>query len=104
MNLDMPTLYNLVAVSGGIACVVEGVKRAARLALGRAGVVVAPELERLALRALGAGLGVAAVGWGWGWGVVEVSVGVLAGAASEVVYRWLLARLPDLLARVTGAR
>lgn len=104
MTLDLTTLAHLVAVSGAVAVVVEGIKRLARLVLVRARVGVAAEVERLGLRALGVGLGVAAVGTGWGWGVVEVSVGLLAGAASEVVYRWLLARLPDLLARVTGAR
>ena len=101
MTLDLATLGQLVAVSGGVAVVVEGAKRAARLAVARLGITVAPELERLAVRALGVGLGVVAVGLGWGWDVVAVSVGLLAGAASEVVYRWLLSRLPDLLARVS---
>lgn len=102
MTLDAQTLTALVCISAAVAVLVEGAKRSARAVLARAGVVVHVELERLAVRALGCGLGVAAVCAWLGVGVVEASVGLLAGAASEVVYRWLLSRLPDVLARVGG--
>jgi hypothetical protein len=100
LALDAPTLTGLVAVSGAVAVLVEGAKRAGRAVVHRAGVEVHPEAERLTLRGLGCILGVAAVCCWLGVGVVEASVGLLAGAASEVVYRWLLSRLPDVLARV----
>jgi hypothetical protein len=100
VTIDAPTLTGLVAISGAVAVVVEGVKRAGRAVAHRAGVEVHPDAERFALRSLGCALGVAAVCCWLGVGVVEASVGVLAGAASEVVYRWLLSRLPNLLARV----
>lgn len=99
MTLDLATLTQIVAISGAVAVVVESAKRFIRTWR------TPPEaVERVYLRGLSLALGVGAVGWGWGWDVVPLSVGLLAGAASEVVYRWLLARLPDLLARVTGAR
>lgn len=100
MTLDAQTLTALVAVSGAVAVLVEGAKRAGRAVAHRAGVELHPDAERFALRALGCLLGVAAVCSWLGVGVVEASVGLLAGAASEVVYRWLLSRLPDVLARV----
>jgi hypothetical protein len=97
MTLDLATLAELVAVSGGVAVCVEAVKTLIRTA-------TTPDesVERVYLRGLGLLLGVALVGLGWGWGVVEVSVGLLAGAASEVVYRWLIAELPALLERLRG--
>jgi hypothetical protein len=95
MTLDLATLAELVAVSGGVAVAVESVKT-----LIRTFTLPDESLERIYLRGLGLLLGVALVGIGWGWGVVEVCVGMLAGAASEVVYRWLIAELPALLERL----
>jgi hypothetical protein len=97
VTLDLATLTQLVAVSGGVAVVVGAAKGAVRT-------WATPDerLERAYLRGLSLVLGVAAVGWGWGWTVVPISVGLLAGAASEVVYRWLLRELPGLLDRLRG--
>ena len=99
MTLDADTLLALVAISGGVAVVVELVKMGGRLMLP--GVEGHPA-EALVLRALACALGVAAVVPVWGVSPVEVAVGLLAGAASEVVYRWGLRRVPRLLDRLTG--
>lgn len=97
MTLDLTTLAQLVAVSGGVAVVVETVKESVRT------VTTPPERwERVGLRALGLGLGTVAVCVMWEWDVVPASVGLLAGAASEVVYRWLLRELPGALDRLRG--
>lgn len=90
-------LVILVAISAGIAAMIEWTKEVARelrLPLRR---------ERIVYRGLALALGVAAVyalapWYGAPW-PVAVAVGLLAGAASEVVYRWLIR---DLLPAAAG--
>ena len=95
MTLDLDTITQLLAVSGAVAVLVEAVKR-----LIRTWATPDERIERLFLRGLGLALGLHAVCITWGYTVVPASVGLLAGAASEVVYRWLLAELPALLDRL----
>lgn len=97
MTLDTPTLMGLVAISGATSVVVEGAKRVWRALAFVRGWQVHDDTERTALRILGVIVGCAAVLAWMGTGIVEASVGMLTGASSEVVYRWLLSRLPGVL-------
>lgn len=97
MILDTETIIGLVALSGAVSVLVEAVKRGWRLLAECYGWSVHAPTEKLLLRLLGVGLGVVGVTSWLGLAPVEVAVGMLAGAASEVVYRWLLSRLPDRL-------
>ena len=87
MDLDTSMLAGLAAISAGVAVVVSALKRTA--------LTLWPSLDLLpvwplVVRGLSVTLGAAAVPAWLGFGVVEVCVGLLAGAASEVVYRWAL--------------
>ena len=93
-GFDLPTL---LVVSCVCALAVEAVKRAVRLA--------APEVTghaawRPALRLLGVLAGVGLVVGVYGPSLIAAMVGGLAGAASEVVYRWALRWLTDRLAAI----
>jgi len=93
----------LVVISAGVAAIVEGLKGALEAWPGCAGLPRRPILRGVSL-VLGV-VSVLALGdasalpW-----VVSVAAGALAGAASEVVYRWVLRDLLPLLADVVRRR
>lgn len=97
MILDTETIIGLLALSGAVSVLVEAAKRGWRLLAECYDWSVHKPAEKLLLRLLGVGLGVVGVTSWLGLGPVEVAVGMMAGAASEIVYRWLLSRLPDRL-------
>lgn len=97
----MTVLAMMVAVSAGVAGVVEVVKAALRLAHDQ---WEGHPAERVTLRSLAVLLGVGALlplgsAYGVPW-TVSAAAGALAGASSEVVYRWVLRWLESRL----GAR
>lgn len=99
MTVDLPFIAMLVAVSCTVAIVLDIVKEVVTEAFP--GIKAHPAKRigvRLAAVLLGIGLVKMTMGPGW----VQVCLGVLAGASSEVVYRWLLVDVIQAVGRRLG--
>lgn len=105
MILELYDIGFLVAVSACVAALVELAKGGIRLAIPR---IEGSKAEPLLYRLLAMGLGVVLVlgmlpTEGRASFISGLVLGILAGAASEVVYRWFFRKLlPRILSRVGG--